>query len=205
MLGELLWIALTSIESPDYLSLAVKSYQGITSYSVTLRSESRVGSEALRYYYKRPGVIRMEFIKPHKGATLVYNPKDGKVRVRPFESIKFFVLTFDPDNRTVKSSRGHRVDQSDIGTLLKTIEELRSHGEVEHTGNEKVGEREAIVLNIKGEGDYTVEGDIHRYLLWLDQASYLPLKVEAYGLKGDLLERVWMEDLKVDVNFEEGL
>ncbi len=205
MLGELLLIALTGTESPDYLSLAAKSYQGIASYSVTLRSESRMGSEVIRYYYKRPGVIRMEFIWPHKGATLIYNPKDGKVRVRPFESIKFFVLTFNPDNRTVKSSRGHRVDQSDIGTLLKTIEELRSHGEVENIGNEKIGEREAIVLNIKGEGDYTVEGDINRYLLWLDQASYLPLKVEAYGVNGELLERVSMEDLKVNVDFEEGL
>lgn len=205
MLGELLLIALTATESPDYLSLAVKSYQGITSYGVTLRSESAVGSEVIRYYYKRPGVIRMEFIRPRKGATLVYNPKDGKVKVRPFGSIKFFVLTFNPDNRTVKSSRGHRVDQSDIGTLLKTIEELRSHGKVEYTGNEKVGERGAVVLNIEGGGGYTVEGDINRYLLWLDQASYLPLKVEAYGVNGDLLERVWLEDLKVDVDFEEGL
>lgn len=66
-------------------------------------------------------------------------------------------------------------------------------------------EREAVVLNIEGEGGYTVEGDINRYLLWLDQASYPPLNVEAYGVNGELLERVWMEDLKVDVDFEEGL
>lgn len=203
MLAELFLIALNTT-TPDYVSLAAKSFQDVDSYSVTLRSESRKGSEIIRYYYKRPGIIKMELIKPHKGATLIYNPEEGKVKVRPFAFLKSFVLTFDPDDRMVKSSRDHRVDQSDIGTLLKSVEDLQSHGKVEYTGIERVGERETIVLNVKGEGGYTVWGDINRYTLWLDKSSYLPLKVEAYSAKGDLLERVLMEDLKVNVDFEEG-
>lgn len=203
MLAGILLIALNTATT-DYISLAVKSYRDVNSYSVTLRSESRDGSEIIRYYYKKIGIIKMEFIKPHSGATLIYNHRESKVRVRPFPSLKFFVLTFDPDDRMVKSSRGHRVDQSDIGFLLEMVEELRSKGKFEYMGTERVEGREAVIMSIKGDDGYTVDRDINRYTLWLDTSFYLPLKVEAYGVNGDLLEKVLMEDMKVNVDFEEG-
>ncbi|MBI5561116.1 MAG: outer membrane lipoprotein-sorting protein [Deltaproteobacteria bacterium] len=192
--------ALTAV-SPDPVTLARESYNGVETYSVTLKSENKGGSEVLRYYYRRPGQIRMEFEKPYKGALLTYDPEEGKVRVRPFPNLKFLVFAFPPDNRMVKSSRGHRVDESDIGALLKAVEELKSKGRVEVLHNERVFGRDAIVVSVTGKDGSTADTDVNRYILWLDKSSYLPLKAEAYGVKGDLIERVLMDDLEVNVDW----
>lgn len=110
----------------DPISIAIENYKGVESYSVTLRSRNDEDfSEIIRYYYKKPGFVRIELIKPYKGAILIYSPFTKEVRLRPFSFWKSFVLTLSPDNRLVKSSRGHRIDASDIGELLRTAKITR--------------------------------------------------------------------------------
>jgi outer membrane lipoprotein-sorting protein len=203
--GAFLIAQLFSAPGPsDPVSTAMESYKKVETYSVTLSSESSDSSEVIRYYYKRPKHVRMEFIKPHKGAVLVYNPAKGRVRVRPFGFLKPLVLSLSPDNRLVKSSRGHRVDESDIGALLKAAGDIKKNGKLETLGTEEVAGRAALVISVTGDGGYTVYGVINRYLLWLDKELLLPLKAEAFGVEGDLLESVLMEDLEVNIEFEEG-
>jgi outer membrane lipoprotein-sorting protein len=191
-------------EPADPVSIAMERYKKVETYSVTLRSESKGSSEVIRYYYKSPARVRMEFIRPHKGTVLVYDPEKGKVRVRPFGFLKPLVFTFSPDNRIVKSSNGHRVDESDIGALLKAAKEINDHGRLETLRTEEVGGRDTVVVSVTGDGGYTVYEEINRYILWLDRELYLPLKAEAYGVEGDLLESVLMDDLEVNIELEEG-
>jgi outer membrane lipoprotein-sorting protein len=188
----------------DPLSTAIESYKKVETYSVTLRSVSKSSSEVIRYFYKSPKHVRMEFIKPHKGAVLVYDPAKGKVKVRPFGFLKPLVLSLSPDNHLVKSSKGHRVDESDIGALLNAADVIKSHGKVVTLRTEEVKGRESLVVSVTGDGGYTVYGEINRYLMWLDKELHLPLKVEAFGVEGDLIESVLMDDLEVNIEFEEG-
>ncbi len=194
----------TSAEQADPLATALESYKNVSTYSVTLRAWTDGKKEVIRYYFKRPEHVRMEFITPHKGAVLVYNPEQGKVRIRPFGFLKPLVFSFNPDSGFVKSAKGHRVDESDIGVLLKAADEIKSHGKLETLGTEKVAGREALVVSVTGDGGYTVYGTINRYILWLDRELNLPLKGEAFGVEGELIERVLMDDLEVGVEFEEG-
>jgi outer membrane lipoprotein-sorting protein len=194
----------TSVEQTDPLETAIESYKSINTYTVTLRSETDGEKEVIRYYYKRPNHVRMEFIKPHKGAVLVYNPAAGKVRVMPLGFLKPLVLSFSLDNRLVKSARGHRVDESDLGTLLKASKDIKSHGKLETLGTEKVKARETLVITVTGDDGYTVYGEINRYIIWLDKELNLPVKAEAFGVEGELVERVLMDDLEVGMEFEEG-
>ena len=105
----LLMIALASASiAGDPLDAALAGYGKVVAYRVTLRSRSDASSETIRYFFKRPGFVRMEFIEPHKGAILVYNPEEKKARLRPFGFMKPLVLTLSPDNSLITSPRGHR-------------------------------------------------------------------------------------------------
>ncbi len=191
-------IATTTVGGP--ISIAADNYKAVDSYRVTLRSRSDNSIEEIKYYYKRPGFVKMEFIEPHKSAVLVYNPLKKEVRLRPFGFLKFFVITLSPDSNLIKSSKGHRVDESDIGALLKTVGMLQSGGKTEILGNEDVGGKEALKVNVEGGKESAVDG-VNRYVLWLDKNTFLPLKVAAYDLEGKPVEEVLMDDIETNLEF----
>ncbi len=187
----------------DPISIAIENYKNVESYSVTLRSRNDEDfSEIIKYYYKKPGFVRMELIKPHKGAILIYSPFTKEVSVRPFSSLKSFVLTLSPDNRLVKSSRGHRIDASDIGELLRTVKKLQENGKTEIIREEVVNKKLTMLVSIKGRNGFTVDG-VHRYLLWLDKTTFLPLKVSSFDISDKLIEEVLMDDLRINIGIED--
>lgn len=173
---------------------ALSSFERLESYKVTLQSSS---GEVIRYFFKKPGYIRMEFENPHKGAVLVYDPFKKEALLRPFGFLKSLELRMGPDDRLIRSSSGHTVDESDIGSLLKNVKKLKDNGTAENLREEEVGGRWTIVIEVRGEGAFETDG-INRYRLWLEKSSMLPLKVEAYAASGELLEGVLMDDLEVD-------
>jgi outer membrane lipoprotein-sorting protein len=189
----------------DPLDAALESWRKVASYRVTLRSMSGSSAETIRYFFKRPGFVRMEFVEPHKGAILVYNPEKKIARLRPFGFMKPLVLTLSPDNSLITSSRGHRVDASDIGAMLETVKKLRGDGHSETLGQEPVGGRGAVVVAVEGEGSVTVSGNVHRYLLWLDAQTFLPLKTITYDSSGAMVEEVLMDDLEINVKLPDSL
>lgn len=186
---------------PDPVAAALESYRHVVSYRVTLRSTSDGSAEIIRYSFKKPGFVRMDFVKPHSGAVLMYDPVKKEARLRPFGSLKPLVLTLDPDSSLITSSRGHRVDASDLGAFLGTVQKLAQHGESRVMGKEKVGVREALLVEVKGEEGATVVGGIHRYRLWLDLRTMLPLKTQSFDVNGKLVEEVVMDDLEINVHF----
>lgn len=72
------------LDSDDIIRHAIEHYETVETYVVTLPSVKHGHlSEEIRYYYKKPGYVRMEFITLHKGAVLVYNPETKKVSNAP--------------------------------------------------------------------------------------------------------------------------
>ena len=180
----------------DPIDAAMESYSHVTSYQLTLKSTD----SEIKYYYKKPGFVRMEFVSPHEGAVLVYNPFIKKVKLRPFRVLKFFVLTLSPDNRLVTSPTGHKVHEADIGVLLAEVKKLQLHGTSKMLREEAVGEKESVLFSIEGMEGFTVN-NVYRYLLWLDKKTNLPVKVSSFSLTGQLIEEVIMSDLQINVEF----
>lgn len=174
----------------DPVDEALSSFERLESYKATLRSSS---GEVIRYFFKKPGYIRMEFVKPHKGAVLIYDPFKKEARLRPFGFFKSFEMRMAPDDRLIRSARGHTVDKSDIGSLLRNAKEIKENGAIEAA----VEEGKAIVVEVRGKGGYEVDG-VNRYRLWLEKDLMLPVKAEAYSASGELLESVLMEGLEAD-------
>jgi hypothetical protein len=150
-MASFLFLMLVLAATPtDPLDVAAASYQRVVSYRVTVRSRSDSSKEILRYFFKRPGFVRMEFIEPHNGAILVYNPRKKEARLRPFGFMKPLVLTLRPDNRQIVSSGGHRIDASDFGAMLGAARRLREKGKSTTQGYVFVGGRKALLVAVEG-------------------------------------------------------
>lgn len=182
----------------DPVEAAIESYGKIESYSVTLRSSNDEGKEEIKYHYMKPGFVKMEFVEPHKGAVLVYNPETRKVKLKPFHFLSTFILDLDPDSRLIRSSKGHTVDSSDIGALLERVKELKNAGGAETVAEEEIRGRKAVKVIVDGRGAITKDG-VGSYQLWLDTDTAMPLKVISYGAGGEVIEEVLMDDIEVNL------
>jgi outer membrane lipoprotein-sorting protein len=184
------------------IDIALKNFERITTYRVTLRSKSGRSAEVIRYYFKS-GHVRMEFISPFRGAVLIYNPTKNEVLLKPLR-ITNRVVALSPENKLIRSAAGHGVARSDIGSLLKVAEELRSGGTTDIFGTEIIAGRRALCVRVTGSEHAAVSG-IHEYTFWLDEETCLPLKVVAYDLSGTCREEVLMDDLETNIDLPDEL
>lgn len=198
MLSALMLAAALSGAGPDVLTDAIERYRKVESYRVTIRSVHADAEEHLRYFYQKPGFVRMEFIRPHTGAVLVYSPATQRVRLWPFGAGRFPELNLSPGNPLIQSSRRQRVDQSDVGVLLGNMQMLAQDGSLGATDEQALAGRQVLHLKVTGTGSLTVAG-VHRYELWLDAASLFPVKVISRDLQDAIIETVHMEDAEIDV------
>ena len=189
---------------PDPLAAAIEHYQTVESYRVTIHSFHADGEEHIRYYYKKLGFVRMEFIRPHAGALLVYNPYTRRVRLWPFGAGHFPVLNLSPGNPLIRSSRGQRVDRSDIGVLFQNIRILREGGNTEILGKESMDGRTVLHLIVTGADNFVVAG-VHRHELWLDTESQFPVKGISRDQQNAIIETVKMEALEINATLPETL
>jgi outer membrane lipoprotein-sorting protein len=181
----------------DPLASAIEHYRTIETYRVTIRSTHSDGEEYIRYYYKKPGFVRMEFVRPHAGAVLIYNPTTQNVRLWPFGVKHFPELSLSPGNPLIRSSRGQRVDHSDVGTLFENIRTLREGGNTKVLGEERMDGHTVVHLVVTGAAGFAVSG-VHRHELWLDTESRFPVKGISRDLQDAIIETVMMEGLEIN-------
>ena len=187
--------------SADPVARALQRFAQLQSYQVRVRSvSSQDETKVIRYSYRKPGYVRMDFSTPHAGAVLIYNPANGKVKLWPFGAGTFPVLNLSPTDSLITDENGHRVDQSDMGVLLNNIRRLQQGGTTALPGEETVAGKPTLHLSVVGPEGKTVEG-VHRYEVWFDKQSGLPGKVVSYGPGGKLLETVQMEAMTINVRF----
>ena len=204
MLPALMLAATLTATPPDPLAGAIAHYRTVENYRVTIHSTHEDGEEYIRYYYKKPGFARMEFIRPHAGTVLIYNPTTRSVRLWPFGVQHFPELSLSPGNPLIRSSRGQRVDHSDVGTLFENIRTLREGGNAGVLGEERMDGRTVLHLVVTGADGFALAG-VHRYELWLDMASQFPVKVISRDRQDALIETVMMEDLEINTALPETL
>lgn len=201
--AALLMVALAEASAIDPIDAAIERYRAVASYQVTLRSSHGDESDVIRFSYKRPGFVRMDFVQPHEGAVLIYSPLTNDVRLWPFGE-RFFSFTLSPENRLVQSPTGQRVDRSDIGALLDNVKSLQRKGGTTVLGEEMVGGRKTMRLAVSAAGD-RVAGNLRQYELWLDSATLLPLKVVSRDANNEIIETVVMDDLQINVTLPDRL
>lgn len=190
----------------DLLDEAQARFASVESYRVALRSSANPGGafrEIIRYAYRKPGWVRMDFRRPYAGMVLIYSPEKKTVRLWPFGP-GGPGFTLDPDNWLLTSAGKHRVDRSDIGALLSRVLWVRQQGVAEVLGEESLNGRSTLHLRVTGRDRGEVDG-VTRFDLWFDRASFMPLKVEAYDRNGIPVDLVLMDDLEINLALPAGL
>lgn len=192
---------LQSGTTSDPVARALQRFAQLQSYQVMVRSvSSQNETKVIRYSYRKPGHVRMDFSTPHAGAALIYNPGNGKVKLWPFGVGTFPVLNLSPTDSLITDENGHRVDQSDLGVLLNNIRHLQQGGTTTTLGEAIIAGKPTLHLSVVGPEGKTVDA-VHHYEIWFDKQSGLPIKVVSYGLAGKLLETVLMEAMAINVRF----
>ncbi|CAI1689985.1 Uncharacterised protein [Serratia fonticola] len=186
---------------PDPIVLAQEQFAQIAAYQCRIDSRSAQGDRTLmRYSYREPGYVRMDFSEPHRGAVLIYDPDSGKVRVWPFGIGTLPVLSLSPSNSLVQGPNGHRVDQSDVGTLLRNIRHLQQRGKTTVIGKEALAGQAALHVTILGATGVSIDG-VHRYEVWLEDSHAFPTKVVSYDSNDREMETVMMDALVFNLHF----
>jgi outer membrane lipoprotein-sorting protein len=200
--GLLVFALISSETMADQLTEAQTRFSALTTYQATVDSRAADGGrQQIRYFYRRPGWVRMEFIQPHRGTVLIYDPDTRRVHLWPFGP-HMPVLSLAPDNALLRNPRGHRIDRSDVGALLANLLALRARGSMSSLGEAQVGGRPATGLDIAGDAGVTIAG-VHRYAVWLASDTLFPLRVESFAVGGNPIETVDMADVETDVTFPE--
>ncbi|WP_404301451.1 DUF1571 domain-containing protein [Alicycliphilus denitrificans] len=182
----------------DPLGAAEACFEALHSYQVTLRATDAAGArEVIRYAFRKPGWVRMDFEQPHRGAVLVYAPDTGRVRLWPFGLGYWPRLDLAPDHPLLRNPRGHRVDRSDVGVLLAHMRALRERGSAMPLGDAQLAGQAATGLEITGPAGGRADA-VQRYRVWLAQGSGFPLRVDSFGADGGLIESVDMSDARID-------
>ncbi|MBU1405922.1 MAG: hypothetical protein KKE83_03545 [Proteobacteria bacterium] len=180
-------------EEDPVLSEMTKKFTALSNYTTLLDSEGDGGRSKIVYTYKKPGFIRMDFIQPHRGATLVFNPITHKATLRPFAQL-FFTFSLDPGNRLITDAKGHTVDQSDIGALLRSMAASAREGSVTHLPPET--HENLVCPRLRVEGAKTT------YFVWIHPELLLPIKVVKLFAGGEK-EIVFLRNLSVDVSLDD--
>lgn len=192
---------LTSFAMADPLTDAAARFEALQSYQVTLRSVDASGDrQVIRYFYRKPGWVRMDFVKPHPGAVLIYSPDTRRVRLWPFGLHRWPALDLPPDDRLLRGPRGRRIDRSDVGVLLADVLALRAHGSTLPLGHAQVSGRAATGLEVVGTTDSPMS-HVRRFRIWLADDTLLPLRVDSFAANESLIETVDMSDAQANVRF----
>ncbi|MBM7457215.1 outer membrane lipoprotein-sorting protein [Oceanisphaera litoralis] len=200
MSGLWLLMALT-LTSPAPLQEALERFERLDGYRLKLRSEGPGGNLQLRYAYRKPGWVRMDVLSPHAGAVLIYRPDSNRVRLWPF-GLSWPSVSLRPGHSLVVSPRGHRVDKSDVGVLLRRVLQLQQAGDLALQQPANYRDRPVWHLVINGPAG---PNEVGRYELWLDRELWFPLKVVSSDSRGNRLETVWLEQIELEPVFPDNL
>jgi len=180
---------------------AVRDYRmGVAS---TVRSDGRPPEETrLLYYFKRPNWFRMDFLEPHPGMILVYPSGPGKVRIQPGGLLRFLKISLDPASASLEVSPGQRIDQADLGLLVRNI--ARSLAEPLSGEASLRSKPEVVVAEVEAENHFQ-PGVRTRYEFWIDRQRWLPVRVrEAVPDRGWSRE-VAFEGLETNLDLPDAL
>jgi outer membrane lipoprotein-sorting protein len=177
----------------------------INDYTCTLYSYiQKEGEEDIRTYdyrFMKPGWVYMKIIDGRdKGARVRYDPNTGKVTGAKGGFISFIKKTFDVDDPTVRSIRGHRVNETHMGMFIERARDYLEFGTVKFEGTETLEGQDVYVFEFRRDTP-PEESDIVRERWWIDVVDILPVQFEEYDVSGKVARMNKIEDLR----FNQGL
>jgi outer membrane lipoprotein-sorting protein len=157
----------------------------------------------MKYFYKKPGLIRAEIIDgAHQGTILI--AREGKVRAQPAGILSAFVFKFPADHPRVTDPRGNRLEETSweffVDEHLARLDLLR----LLSARRETLDGEEALVLEAASADPARTRG-IAREVLWVSVADDVLLRVEMHDARGLLVQEARFTDIILDPGLPDSL
>jgi outer membrane lipoprotein-sorting protein len=189
-----------SLDSETLLKNMEGAYVQVMDYQTRVEIETyrRDGSFAVQkflYTFKKPERIRLDFETPHSGLVLVYPDQNGKAVVRPHGLGRFFTLHLAPGNSLLRMSSGQRIDQTDLGLLIKNIGQSLTD---QRRGPAEFAEGDGHIRVRVLADDHFQKGVETLYQFFIDKKLWLPAEVEESTPEGRLERKIIFHNPRIN-------
>jgi hypothetical protein len=188
---------------PDaIISRMNQAYSTVINYQADVevrlyRQNDPVDTKNFLYTFKKPNHIRLDFETPHRGMVLIYPDIDSRVEVRPFAWLHFFWFHLDPDNALLRGFQGQRIDQTDLGLLIRNITRSLSR---ERLGPVDISQ-DGSLININVLAVNHFKKDVRTlYTFGIDEKLWLPVRVTEKTPDGTLQQTIVFRNLRINVD-----
>jgi hypothetical protein len=181
------------------------AYAGLKDYQATVeiktyQTDGSHKTQRFIYTFKKPKRIRLDFESPHRGMVFAYPDENGKVVMRLPGPVQFLKFHLAPDNPLLRLPSGQHIDQTDLGLLIENISRSLTDG---RRGPIEIAE-ENRTLRIRAlADDHFRQGVVTLYQFFIDERSWLPMKVEESSPVGDPQRTVTFHDLRINIGVPE--
>ncbi len=172
--------ACTAANPEALLASMKKSYAKVQNYRTDVEVEDfREGepyeTKRFLYTFRKPDHIRIVLESPHRGTVLIYPDKHGNVLVHLRWLFGYITLHLSPDNFLLEDSSGQKINQTDMGLLIRNI----SHSLTDQRrGKERITEEDGYILISVVAENHFIKGKITHYRFFIDKKRCLPVKIE---------------------------
>ena len=189
-----------ALDSETLLKNMEGAYAQVTDYQThveikTYRRDGSFAAQKFLYTFKKPERIRLDFETPHSGLILVYPDQNGKAVIRPPGLGRFFTLHLAPGNSLLRMSSGQRIDQTDLGLLIKNIGHSLTD---QRRGPAEFAEDDGYIRVRVLADDHFQKGVETLYLFLIDKKLWLPAEVEESTPEGRLERIIIFHNLRIN-------
>lgn len=198
----------TELDARQLVAKMEAAYAGLEDYRTRLvitgfgKDVSFWTLQKLRYTFKKPDRVRVDFEYPHEGMSIVYPDSDGEVAIRPGGHFSFFTMHVDKDSPLVEISPGQHINQTDLGLLIRNIAHSVTDmflGDLSITQN-----RARVTVRVLSDNPFQ-KGTPTRYTFTIDAQTWLPVAVEESTPEGVLKRRVLYQDMKTNTGVKDSV
>ena len=197
------------------ISQSVERYKSIQDYRCIFQKRQRIrgglqAPQRIVLKFKKPMNIYMKWVsRPHDGQEILYSPPryGGKALAHPggWKGSLMPSVPIDVDGYWVMRDNIHPINHVGLGHLLGMFEKNSQQAAAENAstlidrGKDMVGTRPASVIEAvlppeKRKGYYC-----YRCIVWFDENSRLPIKIQVYDWNNNLSEEYVYENLEINV------
>jgi hypothetical protein len=200
-----------AMESIDrLLQRSIASYSKVNDYTCLLHRKDLVNGELIEhesviFKYKKPRRYYMKWPKDKIEAIYAEGKYKDKMVIHGGLLFKFISIAVKPE-AALKYNR-HTMREADIGHILTVMESNYRRSLANKDANVTIEKEELLgkrnTWRIKAVFPPGKDYYGHIVFINIDKELVLPIKIEAYGWKQELLEEYYYEDLQLNVGLTE--
>lgn len=205
-----------SVDPHTILRRMASAYNDIHDYTALFLRRERIDGkllplEKIELRFQEPFKVYMSWLEPYEGRTIAFvkGKNDDKLLVNPGGLLTFLRLALEPTSDMATRDGHHSVLQAGlrntIDHIMREYQRGMEHNQVsvELLGPAEVDGRPVYHLAFTYPADKSAGYYAYRGEIWIDQASYLPTRVQIYNWDNQLYEHYEYRQLQLNPGLDD--